>query len=460
MYKNLSLLLICVSFIISFAISGCKKYLEAKSDGDLVVPNNLPALQAILDNGQYMNGSSPSMGEASADDYFLTQEEFDVVSQISKEAYIWNLAGQIVNNFGSDWARIYFIVYNANLCLDQLSKIPRTAQNALTWDNIKGSALFFRGRSFLELSWLYAKAYNKESSKEDPGIVLRLGSDFNVPSKRASVDDCYKRILNDLKSAIPNLPKTVQYSTRPNKAAVYGYLSRTYLSMRLYDSALIYANKCLLFNSALMNFNDPNDIDRSNIYPFHDFNKEIIHNNYDGFFAISSIMNKHGSVDTTLYKSYQPNDLRKSVYFTVPEGEISHFYGSYKGVTGLFTGIATDEMYLVKAECEARNDQIETAMSDLNKLLITRWKSGTFIPFTASSKSEALKLILRERRKELFFRGLRWIDIKRLNLEGAKISIKRVINDHEYILPPNDNRFALPLPTDLIKLTGMPQNVE
>ena len=458
MYKIMKFIVICITLMASFFASSCKKYLEAKSDDKLVVPDNLPALQAILDNGQYMNGSSPSIGLASADDYFLTPEEYNAVSVYCREAYIWDLAGQSDYNYGFDWPDIYFLVYNANLCLDQLTKIKRTSLNADAWDYLKGDALFFRGLSFLELSWLFSKAYNKETAKQDLGIVLRLGSDFNVPSKRASVEESYQRVLQDLKSSLSFMPNTVEYLTRPTKAAVYGYLSRAYLSMRLYDSALAYANKCLQFNSKLMDFNDPNDVDMTNIYPIPDQNKEIIHINYIGLSAFSSVNNKHASVDTLLYNSYQASDLRKVVYFSPPEGNSAHFYGSYKGRSVYFTGIATDEMYLVKAECEARNNQVEDAMNDLNKLLIKRWKTGTFKPFTASSQAEALKLILKERRKELVFRGLRWMDIKRLNLEGANISIRRQIEGKSYILSPNDNRFALPLATDLLSLTGMQQN--
>ena len=63
-----------------------------------------------------------------------------------------------------------------------------------------------------------------------------------------------------------------------------------------------------------------------------------------------------------------------------------------------------------------------------------------------------------ERRKELIFRGLRWIDIKRLNLEGANIEQRRFLDGKEYILEPNSNRYALPLPDDIIRLTWMEQN--
>lgn len=80
------------------------------------------------------------------------------------------------------------------------------------------------------------------------------------------------------------------------------------------------------------------------------------------------------------------------------------------------------------------------------------------MPIMLEDNKTVLQIILNERRKELLFRGLRWIDIKRLNKEGADISIKRRIEGKDYILTANENRFALPLPMDIIAETGMPQN--
>jgi len=447
------LLFVCISSL------GCKKYLDAKPDDKLVVPDDLTSLQSLLDNGQYMNAASPSIGEASADDYYLNESNYNSLVTTVQQAYIWDLAGRNDYNFGygGDWANLYFIVYNANLCLDELSGIQKTSQNSSAWDNLKGSALFFRGRSFLQLSWLYAKGYNKQTAATDLGVVLRKASDYNVPSKRASVEECYDQIISDLKTAVSLLPTAVEVALRPSKASAYGYLARTYLSMGEYDSAYTYANKCLQINNQLMDYNDPDLVDLSNPYPFKDLNKEVIHENYDNNFVIYSIMNKHGLVDSSLYNSYDENDIRKSAYFMNQDGAVS-FYGSYKGGTAFFTGIATDEIYLIRAECEARLEMVPDAMADLNSLLVTRWKSGTYVPYSAGTKQKALAIILKERRKELVLRDLRWCDIKRLNLAGESISIKRIIDGQEYELPPNDNRFALPLPTDIIDLTGMAQN--
>jgi hypothetical protein len=122
--------------------------------------------------------------------------------------------------------------------------------------------------------------------------------------------------------------------------------------------------------------------------------------------------------------------------------------------------LATDEIYLIRGECYARAGNKDAALTDLNTLMIKRWKNnGTWVPFTATDANDALGKILTERRKELCFRGTRWSDLRRSNKEAQfAITLTRVVNLQTYTLPPNDQRYVLPLPPDVIRLTGMPQN--
>jgi hypothetical protein len=145
--------------------------------------------------------------------------------------------------------------------------------------------------------------------------------------------------------------------------------------------------------------------------------------------------------------------------FFFPQGGYHSFKGQYSANPyAFFSGITVPEMMLTKAECGARLGQWQAAMDDLNKLLPYRYVTGTFIPLSANTQAQAIAIVLLERRKELTMRGLRWIDIKRLNKEGANILLKRVVGTETFLLPPGDNRYALPLPKDIVDLTGMQQN--
>jgi len=120
--------------------------------------------------------------------------------------------------------------------------------------------------------------------------------------------------------------------------------------------------------------------------------------------------------------------------------------------------VTTDELHLIKAESLVRNNRVSEGMQTLNHLLATRWKPGSFVPLTAGAQQDALAAVIKERRKELLIRGLRWPDLKRYNRDGANITLTRVVNGKTYILPPNDLRYAVAIPEEVIDLSGMPQN--
>ncbi|MEO9020992.1 MAG: RagB/SusD family nutrient uptake outer membrane protein [Ginsengibacter sp.] len=448
------------TLIIILIISGftsCRKYLEKKSDNTLTVPTTLADLQGILDYTNDMNlQTTPGFGESSADDYFISESDYDSYTIEGQKIYTWNRGDY---NFQNSWSRAYTPIFNSNFCLDQIDKIPITDHSKLQWNNVKGSAMFYRSYYFLGLLWDFSKAYDSATYNRDLGIVLRLSSDFNIPSKRSSVKECYDQVIEDAKESVNYLPDNAINLLRPSKIAAYGLLARAYLSMRVYDSAFKYANLCLQMNRNLIDYNGDPDIDGSieSSTPFKKFNKETIfytEMDQDDLLNNSWI----GKIDTLLYSEYDNNDLRKKAFFA-PADNYYKFKCIYTGdIYYYFTGIATDEIYLIKAECEAREGDVQTAMDDLNALLVKRWQSGTFVPLLASDRTEALTIILKERRKELLDRGLRWIDIKRYNKEGANIILTRQMKGQTYTLQPGANYYALPLPADIIRATGIPQN--
>lgn len=442
---------ICLCLILSMI--SCKKYLDAKPDKSLVIPSTLNDFQAILDYTYRMNEGT-SYAEASADNYYLNDDDYNSLTDDVKKAYTWENFSY--SNYPNDWARVYDVVYPSNIVLEGIEKITPTAQTQVFYNNIKGSALVFRASSLLQGAFIFCKAYDEATSGKDLGLVLRLSSDFNAPSARSSVQETYDRIITDLKEAAPLLPSTPIHVMRPSKPAAYGLLARTYLAMGEYDSCKKYANLCLQIKNDLFDFNTIADINASS--PLPQFNSEVIMVTLITNVVYYSISPSFAQVDSLLYNSYSDNDLRKQVFFQ--SSSTGHnFKGSYSGTLWeMFTGIATDEVYLMRAECYAREGNKDAALEDLNMLLKTKWRTGSFIPYVANSAPEALVAILGERRKELIFRNLRWMDIKRLNKEGANITLTRSVGGRTYTLPPNDNRYALPLPSDIIDRTGVSQN--
>ncbi len=449
---------ILLASLVLFSGSGllsCKKYLEAIPSDNLTVASTLKDVQGLLDFSLGMNFRAPSFGETSATDYFVTQASFDRFIISHQDAYTW---GNPVYNFSNDWALIYTVVNICNTSIETLNKIERNSTVNSTWSNLYGSALVYRSNSFLKAVWNYSKAFDANTAADDLGIVLRTSSDINVLSVRSSVKETYEKIIGDLKEAVPLLPIGQELSTRPSRLTAYGLLARAYLSMRIYDSAFKYADLCLQSKSVLLDFNTDITITTGSATPFTPFNKEVIFTTGIGTYSFASLTPTYSRIDTTLYRSYQANDLRKTAFFCQqPDGQ--QFKGTYmRSRTQFFTGITTAEMFMVRAECYARKEMVTEAMNDLNTLLVKRWRTGFFTSFSATNPTDALAVILVERRKELLMRDLRWIDIKRLNKEGMNIVLTRRVNNQTYTLPPNDNRYALPLPADIIAQSGMPQN--
>jgi hypothetical protein len=449
--KIIPLLLLVASFI----SSGCKKYLDAKPDKKLAVISTLEELQSLLDEYAYMNMRDVVAGEMSSDDYYITDNDYNIVySEFQNRTYIWE-PKFLFSPISNDWYNIYRCVYRANTVLDNMSAVDYD-ENPVAWKDIKGQALYYRAHSFLQAAFIWTVAYDSATANEDMGLPLRLNSDFNAPSARSNLKDTYDRIISDLKEAITLLPTTTIHKMRPSKPAAYGLLARNYLSMRAYAKAGAYADSCLQLYNTLIDYNNPNLVSVSGAYAFKRFNDEVL--TVSGMEIPELLANDIARIDSVLYRSYSDNDMRKIIFFRNNNDGTFGFRGSYERGSSLFSSVATDEMYLIRAESFARQGNIKDAMDDLDSLLIKRLKTGAFEPITAADQNDALKKILTERRKELLMRGLRWMDIKRLNKEGANISLMRIVNGNTYILPPNDKRFALPIPEDVIQMSGIQQN--
>lgn len=424
----------------------CTKQLDEKPDKHLVTPSGLRDMQAIMDYAPTMY-VEPGSDESSADNYYLTDATYNGLSSVFYRAmYNWQ-NDHLFDGTGSDWGIAYKQVYYCNVVLDGL---PSIAAGDPEWYNVQGQALFKRAKTFFHVLNIWSMPYDESTAATDMGIPLRLNADFEQKSVRASVKDSYDRVIGDLKQAARLLPVTPVHPVRPSRPAAFAMLSRVYLSMRKYNEARLYADSALSLFGTLVDYNT---VDGTPTYPFKNPNPETI------FMSVSSnslISTSNAKMDSVLYSSYASNDCRKTLFFKSLGNNQYSFRGSYSNSDGQFSGLATDELYLTRAECFARDGKTTEALADLNALLAKRYKA--FSPVTAVSAADALAKILVERRKELVMRFVRWMDIRRLNKEGAGIIPKRLIGGVYYQLSPGDLRYALPLPEDVIAISGMPQN--
>jgi hypothetical protein len=447
-------ILICLSgFFFLLACNKQEEWLDVKSNRADVTPVTIKDFQSILDYPDFMNDGHPGIPLVSSDNYYVLPTTWLADASYSKNAYVWATKDFYLNVASvNDWSVPYTTVEYSNIVLDGLKKIAPTTETQQAWNNCKGSALFYRAYAFFNLVSSFSKPYNAATASTDPGIPLRLNADVNERSVRASVQETYDRITNDLKEALPLLPAVPLYQTRASTFAVNALLARVYLSMGDYVNAGLCADKALSGSYTLIDFNT---LSTTVSYPMPAFpnNSETIFYAKANTFSLAST---NAICDSVLVKSYVLNDLRKNCFYT----GVPAFKGSYVGGLGTFAGLAINEQYLIRAEAAARAGNTAAAMQDLNALLIKRWKTNTFIPLTANNATNALDQVITERRKELPFTGiLRWIDLRRLNNESRyAVTLTRIVNNQTYTLPPNDQRYVLPIPDQEIKLSGIQQN--
>lgn len=458
--------------LIAVLLSGCTKdALNKKSDIHLVVASTLDDYQQLLDGlagGSILNTpglpSYGTLGDYLSDDVYVSDNSYNnyfVSDPFTNKLIKWDKTMFSSLSKLDEWNNQYKIVLNANVALEGLKNIAQNASNQAAYDNVKGTALFFRAQMFYNLALFWCKPYNSATASSDPGIVLRLSSDATVKSVRSNAADTYKQIISDLNEAISLLPNTSSQNTqlskiRPSKAAAYALLARTYLQMGDYANVLKYADASLQLYSPLLNYST---LSTSPTFRFNrstNFNSEIVFYSVD---LLGVIGNTFGfwNVNQALYNSYSDNDLRKQYFYNPSIFFGLLFAGDYSGTgSGRFTGIATDEIYLMRAEGYARTGNTTAAVADINTLLSNRYKPGTYVNFTAVTADDALVKIIAERRKELIGRaGIRWSDLKRLNSDPRfAVTLSRTLLGTTYTLPPNDSRYTLQIPDYIISASN------
>lgn len=436
---------VCLFFV------ACEKFLDAKPDQSLTVPRHTDDLEAMLDHFNTMNRDfAIGLGEVASDDHFMSYANWASRPAHFRMEYIWDKE-PVYTNY---WTFPYRAILAANTVIDAIDKVEDPGNKR---DDVLGRALFFRAFWLFDLVQIFSPPYKEGDRQDGKGIPVRLTSDINLVSSKASVSDVYDQIIADLRraSSLLNVQQH-RYPSRPNKSAAFGALARCYLSMRDYVNAGAYADSALRLYDTLLDYNT---IVPTRPYPFARFNEEVIfYSESNGYGSISESLSR---VDTVLYTAYGDSDLRKALFFTVkPDGHYA-FTGDYSQNAGTysFNGLTTSELWLIRIEALARTDKHQDAIGLLYEFMKHRYKNG-HVPIWEGMPTDLLKWILLERRKELMMRGVRWSDVRRFSFEDEHaVSIRRLLNGIEYRLSPEDlKNFAFYLPENAVSLGGLPQN--
>ncbi|GAB2613626.1 RagB/SusD family nutrient uptake outer membrane protein [Belliella aquatica] len=440
---------------IMFLMASCAEFLDERPNKNIVVPETLDELQALLDASPRGMNTSPAVHQISSDDFVTTDNGFaGFRSVIEQNAYTWNQ--EIFQDSGGDWSSPYLQIFYANIVLDGLDNYNAINQEEEERKRlIEARAKFYRGFAYYSLAICFADhPDNPQNTSIKLGLPLKLTPDINEVITRTDLSQTFERIIQDLEAGIQDLPDNYDFMTRPSKRAAYAMLSRVNLYLKEYQISLDYADLALDINDDLLDYNE---VQTASLFSFNLENPEIIF--YNEMLTYSWGASTLSFVNPEIYDMYAEDDLRKRVFFR-NRGFGNNFLGNYTGGIRMFTGLANNEIMLNRAESLARLGEESLAVEQLNSLLEKRFEQGTFEGIDLTGTNSVLELILKERRKELIFRGIRWADLKRLNTEPALAqTLRRVIMGEEYILEPNSPRYVLPIPPQEINQSGIEQNL-
>ena len=463
MKKVTTILAICVVVM----LTGCNDYLDIKPKGEKI-PKTVTDYETLL-NYESVQKVSDTYPTYLTDDVYLPDVAQGTATPglNSVDQSILNLYLFKKDVFGEAqddgfWFASYNRIYYYNTVIDNIMDAEGPSEQQK--HSIRAEALISRALEYLYLVNGYAKHYDVRTAETDPGVPLILDEDISKKDLvRASVKDVYAQIQSDLQAALPNLPAQPKGNAfRASKAAGYGILAKMYLYMGNYTEALKAANEVLEINNSLLDLKKyavvkvQSSIGRTNV-PQDIDNPENIYIKFAPYvYGLSSKV--FGSDE--LISLFSEDDMRLQVYFTKNFRNIPTDKYVWAPYLRANLAVSSPEIYLIAAECEAREGSIERAIALINKLRDNRIKNNTDI--VATDRNDALQKVLEERRRELAMSGMvRYIDLKRLNQESqfAK-TVTHVTGEGTFSLEPNSPLYVLPIPAKVMRFNknSMQQN--
>lgn len=434
-----------------FTFVSCDSFLDIKPKG-IVIPETCEDYERLLNYGQLVKASD-SYPNFMTDDVFIPDKddfvEWDALEVPNQNLY--SFSSEIFGDSETDglWEYAYNRIYTYNVIADEVMTSTDATEEYKS--SIRAEALLGRAFEYLVLVNAYAKLYDPATAATDPGVPLMLDQDINKTNLvRASVQEVYDQIKKDLDEAVKYLPKKPRLNAFRASAPVgNGMLARMYLYMSNYSEALKYANKSMEQNKTLLDLKLYNVIDsdksigRTDV-PYKADNPENIYIRLAPWtYGFSG--KAYGS-DDLISKFDKEKDKRFLLFFTRKIRTSIYPYDLWAPYIYANMAMATPEIYLIAAECEARVGTKENAMRHYNDLRDMRIIDN--VHATAANNDEALKMVLDERRRELAMLGcMRLIDLRRLNRDPrfAK-TVTHTIKGINHQLKPNDPKYILPIP--------------
>lgn len=449
--KN-SIITFSLAAILVSSLASCRKFVEI----DLVGKRELKYTQDyqnLLNNSTSVEKSYYWPVLASDDIYGSDEAYLNTLLLTDANAYSWksDLVGD--NSEDPDWADQYKQIYLFNQIATEIMESQGGTE--IQKKNILAQAKVHRALNYFNLVNSYAKQYSTSSANTDLGVPLLTSPDLYVKLDRKPIEAVYKQIIEDLNSAIPDLPEQANFNTLASRPAAEGILARVYLQMRDYRKALQYAELVLARPQyKLIDLRQYKAVPNS--YP------NVLDDTEEIFIKSLRNIAPTLSLNPELLALFEPGDLR-AMLFTVDGSALpwapfqGKAYNKHRIILAnakITNGPTLPEMMLIKAEALARDaGRFNEAVAVLNNLRSKRIEESSYKPLQIPGQQATLKLVINERRKELMGKGLRWFDQKRLAAEPGFVNTQtRTYKGESFTLAPNSNRYVMPIASKYIVL--------
>jgi len=312
------------------------------------------------------------------------------------------------------WSRGYKTINDVNNVLSAIDKVDAAKQ-----DRVSGEAKFIRAAVYFDLVRLFGKAYNDGSPTTNPGVPLVTTPTTAIADgsyvSRATVAAVYQQAIKDLTEAEAALPETNGFFA--TKYAAAGMLARIYLQMGNYTEAANAASRVLAsgeYTLAPTYSRAFPTVPTGTAQPGSNTVEDVFAmqvttltggNSLNTYYESS---NYGGRGDATISQAwidanYEEGDDRINSFYE--DGDL--FTAKFANQYGNVPIIRLAEMYLIRAECNARLASSIGGVTSIEDLAVVRERAGL------ETTSATVANILQERVRELSFEGFALHDAKR-----------------------------------------------
>lgn len=452
--------LITLATGLMMTLAACDDYLSDTPKGEKI-PETYADFEALLRDEYSNHRIDATQPIVLLNDRYLTKSNLAYYIYWAAN-YNWDEQAdriQLNNKDEGAYYNAYAGISTFNLITERAAQLTECTEAQR--QELEAQCRVLRAMNYFFLVNHYSDTYVAATAAEKGGVPLILSANVLAPYTQPSVEAIYTQILEDLDAAYPHLPQQSATVLHPDRATADAFYARLYLQMMQYDKALEYADKALSANDALYDWcafyeqmagivNDPNNyttLPAPNAYDYCE--------NYNYRHAGNSYASTEYNLPIARAERFEEGDARfltRWKYYNA--GNEQYYRGVIRGQIN-YEGMTTVEIYLIKAECLARQGKVSEAMKVLNKVRQTRILPEAYQPLTATTEAEAMPLIIRTKQNEMIMTSVPFCDARRLNAEGKyPVTLTKQVEGVARTLSSSSHLWTFPIPLGAIGNSG------